>query len=125
VAWSECKHDSYADAQIKYKCYDCNNGNNLALGCFDFDRFDFSAKVKASYLPCFQLTGQNQKDYSSKDSISITIMTQHNRYLLMGTSSGEILIVESGFFAKKENDSKYFARCHVVGDSPINMLEIR
>jgi hypothetical protein len=88
VAWYEFKQESHSDGQIRYKCYDCNNGNALALGCFDFDRFDFSAKVKASYLPCFQLTGQNQKDYPTKDVISITMMNQYDRYLLMGTSSG-------------------------------------
>lgn len=93
VAWDQFKQDSHLDTQVRYKCYDCNNGNELALGCFDFERFDFSAKVKASYLPCFQLTGQNQKDYPIKDNIYITIMTQHDRYLLLGTSSGEILIV--------------------------------
>lgn len=124
VAWSEYKADCYGDALVRYKSYDCNNGNNLALGCFSFDAFDFSAKVRASYVPCFQLAGQNSKDYSPKDAISVTRMTQHGRFLLMGTVSGEILVVESDFFAKKEGDSKYYARCHVVGDSPINMLQV-
>lgn len=86
VAWQECKGES--EAQIKYKCYDCNNGNVLALNCFGFDRFDFSAKVKASYLPCFTLNAQNQKDYLTKDSICLTMMTHHGRHLLMGTASG-------------------------------------
>jgi hypothetical protein len=124
VAWSEYKAECYADAMVRYKSYDCNNGNNLALGCFNFDSFDFSAKVKAAYTPCFQLAGQNSKDYSSKDIISVTIMTQHARYLLMGTSSGEILVVESDFFARKEGDCKYYARCHVVGDSQLTMLQV-
>lgn len=109
---------------VRYKSYVCTNGNNLALGCFSFDSFDFSAKVKANYTPCFQFAGQNNKEYSIKDSISVTIMTQHAHYLLMGTSSGEVLVVESNFFARKEGDSKYYARCHVVGDSPIIMLQV-
>jgi hypothetical protein len=93
VAWSEFKQDSHSDVQVKYKSYDCINGNLVAPGCFNFDKFDFSAKVKASYLPCFQLTSQSEKNYLSKDIVSITVMTQYDQYLLMGTTSGEILVV--------------------------------
>lgn len=95
TAWKEGKLQTHLDTQVKYKCYDCNNGSNLALGCFLFDKFDFSAKVKAIYVPCFQLAGFGQKDYLAKDNISVTTMTQYDRFLLMGTSSGEIIVAES------------------------------
>jgi hypothetical protein len=101
VAWSEYKADFYGDGLVRYKSYACNNRNSLDLGGFSFDAFDFSAKVRASYIPCFQLAGQNSKEYSPKDTITVTRMVQHGRYLLMGTASGEILTVESSFFARK------------------------
>ena len=43
-------------------------------------------------MPCFQLAGSGQKDYLAKDNISVTTMTQYDRFLLMGTSSGEIIV---------------------------------
>lgn len=49
-------------------------------------------------------------------------MTQYDRFLLMGTSSGEIIVAESEVFARKEIDPKYYANCYVVSDSPINHI---
>lgn len=73
-------------------------------------------------MPCFQLAGSGQKDYLAKDNISVTAMTQYDRFLLMGTSSGEIIVAEGEVFARKEFEPKYYASCYVVSDSPINHI---
>jgi len=50
--------------------------------------------------------------------LSITAMAQYEKYLLLGTINGEVLVVDGDFFYRKEE-----AKCHVwsfiASDSPI------
>lgn len=48
-------------------------------------------------------------------------MTQHDRYLLLGTVNGEVLVVEGDFFAKKDSiQTRVWT--HIIGDAPITSL---
>lgn len=49
-------------------------------------------------------------------------MAQYDRYLLLGTHHGEVLVVESSFFGRNE---KKMIRNFILCDSAITALEIR
>lgn len=125
IAWYESKNEASTDFQTKYKCYSSNNGAIMSIGFFQFQKFDFSSKIKASYVPCYQLAGLSQKDYMLKDNLPITAMAEYEGCLFMGTINGQILIVDSQTFAKRQTDNKYYARSYIITDNPINKLEVR
>jgi len=52
-------------------------------------------------------------------------MAQFDKYLLLGTVNGEILIVESSFFMKRSSEPKIQIRNYVITDSAITGLVVR
>jgi hypothetical protein len=59
---------------------------------YDFKRFDFSKKIKVTYLQCSNLSKMEQ-EVMSKLSIRVTTMAQFDRFLLLGTVNGELLVI--------------------------------
>lgn len=92
VAWTDPKRSNAIDQDYVIKCYSSDTQEELPPSKFDFRRFDFSKKIKANYIPCSQL-GRFEQDSLLKYAIKMTTMAQYDRFLLLGTNHGEVLVV--------------------------------
>lgn len=90
------------------------------MGKFDFRRLDFSRKVKAAYLGCPSLS--RSEVIGKALSLKVTVMAQYDRYLLLGTVNGEVLVIEASFFLRKASESKVLVRNFMICCSSIRWL---
>jgi alpha-acetolactate decarboxylase len=88
---------------------------------FDFPRLNFACRIKANYVPCLQLAEPTQKEFVLKETLTITAMAQYENYLLLGTVNGEVLILQSDFFRRREEE-KCRVWSYLISDSPISNL---
>jgi hypothetical protein len=112
------------DQDYTIKCYRTDNQEETPLTRFDFKKFDFSKKIRSSYIPCSQLARVEQ-DLPSKYALKVTTMAHYDQHLLMGTQNGEVLVVDAAFFMRRSSEERCLARNFIVCDSPISSLVVR
>lgn len=101
-----------------YRSYSTVTQQLVETAALDFEKLDFSSRIKASYIACNQLDESTHQDYLLKEMLLITSMAQYDRYLLLGTVNGEILVVEGDFFYKSQQEKKQ-VWSFIVSDTPI------